>query len=59
MHLLLDLISPIPEFTVFDDNKIVYSKEIIQSDGDKLSDSIFPVFINIDKILNLLEKLNL
>ena len=53
MHLFLDLISPIPEFTVIDDNKIILSRSIIQFEGDKLSDSIIPTFLDIEKSLNL------
>ena len=53
MNLFLDLISPIPEFTVIDENKIIYSRSIIQFEGDKLSDNIIPAFISIEKALNL------
>ena len=53
MNLLLDVISPIPEFTVIDDNKIILSRSIIQFEGDKLSDSIIPTFLDIEKSLNL------
>ena len=53
MHLFLDLISPIPEFTVIYDNKIILSRSIIQFEGDKLSDSIIPTFLDIEKSLNL------
>ena len=53
MHLFLDLISPIPEFTVIDDNKIILSRSIIQFEDDKLSDSIIPTFLDIEKSLNL------
>tara|TARA_Y100000590_G_C15745769_1_gene1021918 strand:+ start:814 stop:1437 length:624 start_codon:yes stop_codon:yes gene_type:complete len=52
MNLLLDVISPIPEFTVFDDNKIIHFSKIIQSKEEKLSDSIIPVYQTIDKNLN-------
>ena len=53
MHLFLDIISPIPEFTVIDDNKIILSRSITQSESDKLSDSIIPAFLDIEKTLNL------
>jgi len=53
MNLFLDLISPIPEFTVLDDNKIIFSRSIIPSEDDKLSDNIIPVFLSIEKTLNL------
>ena len=40
MNLFLDLISPIPEFTVLDDKKIIFSRSIIQSERSKLSENI-------------------
>ena len=53
MNLFLDLISPIPEFTVLDDKKIIFSRSIIQSERSKLSENIIPVFLDIEKTLNL------
>ncbi len=53
MNLFLDLISPTPEFTVFDENKIIITKQIIKSEGNKLSEDIIPVFLDIEKSLNL------
>ena len=53
MNLLLDVISPIPEFSVINDNKIILSSKIVKSKEKKLSDSIIPVYQKIDKVLNL------
>ena len=53
MNLLLDIISPIPEFSVINDNKIILSSKIVKSEENKLSDSIIPVYQKIDKALNL------
>ena len=53
MNLLLDVISPIPEFSVINDNKIILSSKIVKSEENKLSDSIIPVYQKIDKALNL------
>ena len=57
MNLILDIISPIPEFSIFEDNKIILSKKIINSPEEKLSDKIIPSFEKIDESLNLTEKL--
>jgi len=57
MNIFLDLISPIPEFTVFDDNKIILSRTITKSKEDRLSEVIIPTFLDIDKKLNLLKKI--
>ena len=44
MNLLLDVISPIPEFSVINDNKIILSRRIVKSEEKKLSDSIIPAY---------------
>ena len=53
MNLFLDVISPIPEFSVINDNKIILSSKIVKSEENKLSDSIIPAYQKIDKALNL------
>tara|TARA_Y100000996_G_C22518983_1_gene641662 strand:- start:552 stop:1163 length:612 start_codon:yes stop_codon:yes gene_type:complete len=58
MLLILDVISSISEFTVIDDNKVVFSKKIYSSKSNKLSENLFPIFNNINNKLNLLEKIN-
>ncbi|MDC3022013.1 hypothetical protein OA167_01855 [Pelagibacteraceae bacterium] len=57
MLLFLDIISPIPEFCVIDDNKIILQQKITQSETDKLSDNIIQSYIEIDKRLNLTKNL--
>jgi len=57
MLLFLDVISPIPEFCVIDDNKIILQKKIIQNETDRLSDNIIQSYIEIDKRLNLTQNL--
>ena len=57
MNLFLDVISPIPEFSVINDNKIILSRKIVKSEENKLSDSIIPAYQKIDKILNLTKNL--
>ncbi|MDC3177098.1 hypothetical protein OA960_01070, partial [Pelagibacteraceae bacterium] len=57
MLLFLDIISPIPEFCVIDDNKIILQEKIIQNETDRLSDNIIQSYIEIDKRLNLTQNL--
>ena len=57
MLLFLDVISPIPEFCVIDDNKVILKKKIIQNETDRLSDNIIQCYIEIDKRLNLTQNL--
>ena len=57
MLLFLDVISPIPEFCVIDDNKVILQEKIIQNETDKLSDNIIQSYIEIDKRLNLTQNL--
>ena len=57
MLLFLDVISPIPEFCVIDDNKIILQEKIIQNETDRLSDNIIQSYVEIDKRLNLTQNL--
>ena len=57
MLLFLDIISPIPEFCVIDDNKVIVQEKIIQNETDRLSDNIIQSYIAIDKRLNLTQNL--
>ena len=57
MNLLLDVISPIPEFSVIYENKIILSSQILQSEEEKLSDTIIPSYLKINKKLNISKNL--
>ena len=57
MLLFLDIVSPIPEFTIIEDNKVILRQKIISNEGDKLSDNIIQSYIEINNKLNLSEKL--
>ena len=57
MLLFLDVISPIPEFFIIEDNKIIYQCKIATNESEKLSDNIIQKYIEIDKELNLNKKL--
>ena len=52
MFLFLDVVSPIPEFFIIEDNKVILKRKIISKDSEKLSDNIFPVYINLTKDVN-------
>ena len=58
MILFLDVISPLPEFYVIDDNKVIFAKKIISSELENLSDNIIQSYLEIDKELDLIQKLN-
>tara|TARA_A100001015_G_scaffold268300_1_gene319049 strand:+ start:56 stop:667 length:612 start_codon:yes stop_codon:yes gene_type:complete len=57
MLLFLDVISPIPEFCVIDDNKVILKEKIIKNETERLSDNIIQSYIEIDKRLNLTKNL--
>ena len=57
MLLFLDVISPLPEFLLIEDNKVILERKIIKKDSEKLSDNIFETYIDINKNLNLKENL--
>jgi len=57
MILFLDVISSIPEFSVINDNKIVFSCNIIRSEQEKLSENIIPCYLELNKYFSLGNKL--
>ncbi len=57
MLLFLDVISPLPEFFLIEDNKVIFSRKIIENTSEKLSDNILETYIQIDKDLNLSKNL--
>ena len=57
MLLFLDVISPLPEFCVIDDNKVILQEKIIQNETERLSDNIIQSYLEIDKRLNLTQNL--
>ena len=58
MFLFLDVASPIPEFNLIKDKKIIDSKKIVNDEGFKLSDKIIPTYLEINKKHNLSKYLN-
>jgi len=57
MILFLDTISPLPEFSLFEDNKIIISQKIVFRPDDKMSDYIFTIYIELEKKFNLSKNL--
>ena len=53
MFLFLDVASPIPEFHLIEDKKIIKSIKIIEDSDKKLSNSIIPKYLEINSIYNL------
>jgi hypothetical protein len=49
MFLFLDVVSPIPEFHLIKDKKIIVSIKIIENNDEKLSDTIIPKYLKISK----------
>lgn len=59
MILFLDTVSSLPEFSLIEDKKIIYSKKIISNQNDKMSDLLIPSYIKLEKKYNLSSKLQL
>ncbi len=57
MLFFLDVISPIPEFYIIEDNKVKFQRKILLREDDKLSDYIFETYLSMDKDLNLTKNL--
>jgi len=53
MFLFLDVASPIPEFHLINDKKIINSFKIINKTNQKLSDLIIPTYLDINNTYNL------
>ena len=57
MFLLLDVASPIPEFHLINDKKIIDSIKITDNNEQKLSDLLIPTYLEIDNTYKLSKKL--
>jgi tRNA A37 threonylcarbamoyladenosine modification protein TsaB len=57
MFLLLDVVSPIPEFHLINDKKIIDSIKITDNNDQKLSDLLIPTYLEIDTAYKLSENL--
>ena len=57
MFLFLDVASPIPEFHLINDKKIINSFKILENNTVKLSDKIIPTYLEINNTHNLSKNL--
>ena len=57
MIMFLDTVSSLPEFSIIEDNKIVFSKKILENDNSKMSDYILPSYIQLEKKFKLKQNL--
>ena len=57
MFLFLDVVSPIPEFHLIKDKKIIVSIKITENNDEKLSDTIIPKYLKISKAYDLNNKI--
>ena len=57
MFLLLDVASPIPEFHLIDDKKIINSIKITDNNDQKLSDLLIPTYLKINNAYKLSKNL--
>ena len=57
MILFLDTVSSLPEFSIIDDNKIIFSKKIFDDYDQKMSDSILPTYIEMENKLKFRKKI--
>ena len=57
MFLLLDVASPIPEFHLINDKKIIDSIKITDNNDHKLSDLLIPTYLEIDTAYKLSDNL--
>ena len=57
MFLFLDVASPIPEFHLINDKKIIDSIKITDNNDQKLSDLLIPTYLEIDTTYKLSKNL--
>ena len=55
--IFLDVVSPIPEFSIIDDNKLIFNQKIISED-EKLSDNIIQKYLYVENQLKFTKFLN-
>ena len=57
MILFLDTVSPLPEFSVIKENNIIMSIQILNENCKKISDRIIPVYLELQKKLQINDKI--
>ncbi|OUW95170.1 MAG: hypothetical protein CBD97_03195 [Pelagibacteraceae bacterium TMED237] len=58
MLLFIDVVSPLSEFSVIEDNNLILNKKINENSKERLSDNIISAYQNIESKINLSEKLD-
>ncbi len=58
MLLFLDVISPIPEFFIIEENKVIHQRKILKNESQKLSDHIVNCYTGLNKDLNLAKNID-
>lgn len=59
MILFLDTVSSLPEFSIIEDKKIIYSEKILKINKEKMSDCIIPNYMKLNNEFSLTSKLKL
>jgi len=59
MILFLDAVSSLPEFSVIEDNNIIYSSKILSDKNDKMSDLLISSYLSLEKKFDLDSNLKL
>ena len=57
MILFLDTVSPLPVFSVIEENKVVKSIKILSKNSKKISDCIIPAYFKLQKHLQVNDKI--
>ena len=57
MILFLDAVSPLPVFSVIEDNKVIRSIQILNNNSEKISDCIIPAYFSLQNQLQVNDKI--
>ena len=58
MILFLDTVSPLPEFSLIKENKVVKSIQILDKNSNKISECIIPAYLTLQNKLKTNDKIN-
>ena len=57
MILFLDTVSPLPEFSIIKENKVIKSIQILNKNSNKISDCIIPAYLTLQNQLRINDKI--
>ena len=57
MILFLDTVSPLPEFSIIKENKVIKSIQILNKNSNKISDCIVPAYLTLQNQLKINDKI--